>query len=529
MTEPILSARGLRATAGEHVLLDGIDLDLRPGTALAVIGRSGAGKTTLGWALQGESPPGIALSGEVRLHGTELLELTDGQRRGARAGTTSVLPQHPAAVLNPMRRIGKVLRELATLRHPRRAEQDEAVRGALATARLDPEPALLRRFPHQLSGGQQQRVALAQALITEPGIVILDEPTTGADTLTKSETADMLEDLAARGTALVLLTHDLPLARRLAHDTLVLHEGRIVESGPGTRPLHAPAHARSREILAAEPVLTADSGQARHRPDPVLRAEGLGHRAKDGAPLLTGVELAVRPGWCAAIVGPSGAGKTTLARCLAGLTRPDAGRVLLGEAELAPTARQRPREHRRQVQHVHQDARAAFDPHRPVIQQVARTAELLRNVPRGEALAEAEEALADLGMDPVQARRGPAGLSGGQLQRAAVARGLLAHPSVLICDEITSALDVINQSELFRALEAAKSTLDVGILLISHDFAAVSELADEVHLMQDGCLVESATPHELLTTPRSRTARALVAAAREHHQPPAERGDPQPR
>ncbi|GAB3691123.1 ABC transporter ATP-binding protein [Saccharopolyspora tripterygii] len=517
MTEPALSARGLRATAGEHVLLDGIDLDVRPGTALAVIGRSGVGKTTLGWALQGESPPGVALSGEVRLHGTDLLELTDGQRRAARAGTTSVLPQHPAAVLNPMRRIGRVLRELAALRHPRRAEQDEAVRHALATARLDPEPALLRRFPHQLSGGQQQRVALAQALITEPGIVILDEPTTGADTLTKAETADMLEALVGRGTAVVLLTHDLPLARRLAHDALVLHEGRIVEDGPGTRPLHAPAHARSREILAAEPVLTADVGDARSRPDPVLRADGLGHRAKDGASLLTDVDLAVRAGWCSAIVGPSGAGKTTLARCLAGLTRPDTGRVLLGETALAPTARRRPREHRRQVQLVHQDARAAFDPHRPVIQQVARTAELLRNVSRRQAMAEAEAALGDLGLDPAQAWRGPSGLSGGQLQRAAVARGLLAHPSVLICDEITSALDVINQSELLRALATAKSTLDVGMLLISHDFAAVSELADEVHLMRGGRLVESATPHELLTNPRTSTASALVAAAREHH------------
>ena len=517
MTEPILSARGLRATAGEHVLLDGIDLDLRPGTALAVIGRSGAGKTTLGWALQGESPPGVALSGAVRLHGSDLLELSDGHRRRARAGRTSVLPQHPAAVLNPMRRIGAVLRELAALRHPRRAERDEAVRNALAAARLDPEPALLRRFPHQLSGGQQQRVALAQALITEPGIVVLDEPTTGADTLTKSETAAMLEDLATRGTALVLLTHDLPLARRLAHEALVLHEGRIVESGPGTRPLHAPAHARTREILAAEPVLTAEAGDARARPDPVLRAEGLGHRAKDGAPLLAEVDLAVPPGWCAAIVGPSGAGKTTLARCLAGLTRPDTGRVLLGETDLAPAARRRPREHRRQVQLVHQDARAAFDPHRPVIQQVARTAELLRNVPRREALAEAEDALADLGLDPAQARRGPAGLSGGQLQRAAVARGLLAHPSVLICDEITSALDVINQSELFRALETAKFGRGTGIVLISHDFAAVSELADEVHLMRGGRLVESAAPHELLANPRTGTASALVAAAREHH------------
>lgn len=517
MTQPALTARGLRASAGAKPVLNGIDLTLSPGMVLAVVGQSGAGKTTLGLALQGECLPGIALAGSVDVGGTELLECTDAQRRRARAGKISLLPQHPASVLNPMRRIGKTLRELAALRHPSRARQDETLREVLVAVRLEPTQRLLRRFPHQLSGGQQQRVALAQALITEPDIVILDEPTTGADTVTKSETADMLEGLAENGTTLVLLTHDLPLARRLAHDTVVLHHGEVVEHGPGTQPLHTPRHDRTREILAAEPHLVTETDVVRPRPSAVLHAEAIGHRAKDGTALLIGVDLTVRSGWCAAIVGPSGSGKTTLARCLAGLIRPDTGRIRLGDVRLAPSARHRTREHRRHVQYVHQDVRASFDQRKSVIQQVARTAELLRHVSRHLAFREAEDMLAMLGLEPAQTRRRPTELSGGQLQRAALARALLARPSILICDEITSALDVLNQAELFRTLSTLKSTMDVSIVLISHDFAAVSALADEVHLLEAGRLVESASPQALLADPQSELAATLVRAARKHH------------
>jgi peptide/nickel transport system ATP-binding protein len=517
VNEPILTTRGLSAAAGEQLLLDSVDLELSPATVLAVVGESGSGKTTLGLALQGESRSGIALRGDVRLHGTGLLESTEVQRRRARAGKTAMVPQHPAAVLDPVRRIGRTLRELAALRHTKRAARDEAVRKALAAARLDPAPRLLRRFPHQLSGGQQQRLVLAQALITEPAVIILDEPTTGADTVTKSEIASTLDDLVNAGTALVLLTHDLPLARRLAHDVLVLRSGRVVEHGPGIRPLRTPAHECTREMLLAEPQLTPGDGGGKIRSPAVLHGEGLGKRARDGAPLLNDVNLTVRSSTCAAIVGSSGAGKTTLARCLAGLTRPETGRVFAGGVELAPLARHRPREHRRHVQYVHQDARGSFDPRRSVLDQIARTGELLREVPHQRCLQEAEGVVGMLGLDPSQVRRPPQELSGGQLQRAALARALLARPAVLICDEITSSLDVVNQAELVQLLTAIKSETGVGVVLISHDLAAVSALADEVHLLHEGRIVESATPQALLSDPRSHVGNTLVAAAREQH------------
>ncbi|TWH19426.1 ABC transporter ATP-binding protein [Prauserella rugosa] len=530
MTAPILTVRGLRAVAGESVLLDGIDLDVTPGSVLAVVGRSGSGKTTLGYALQGQDRPGIALSGSVRLHGSssgelpagelssgELLGRTDAERRRLRTGVTAMVPQHPQAVLNPMRRIGAALRELAALSQSRRSARGEAVRTALAAARLDPSVA--GRFPHQLSGGQQQRVALAQALITRPGLVVLDEPTAGADPVTTSEIADTLADLVAGGTALVLLTHDLPLARRLADSTIVLHDGRVAERGDGASPLEAPDTDHGRTLVGAEARLEAPAPRSAGPRRSVLVADGVGYRAPRGATLLSDVNLTVRAGACVAIVGRSGAGKTTLARGLAGLTPFDSGEVRWGEHPLPPSARRRSAPQRRHVQYVHQDARGGFDPRRPVTHQIARTAELLRGLPRPQARREAEDLLAHWGVGPEQARRRPEQLSGGQLQRAAVVRALLARPAVLVCDEVTSALDTVTRTDLLTTLADLRSTQDTAVVLISHDLAVVTALAEEVHVLDGGRLVETASPDALLTAPRSRAAAELVTAMQHHHIP----------
>ncbi|MQA08687.1 MAG: ATP-binding cassette domain-containing protein [Pseudonocardiaceae bacterium] len=515
----MLATSGLRARASGHTLLDGIELSIFPGRVLAVLGESGSGKTTLGLALHGEYRHGIELAGSVRLHGTELLGLPDRRRRAARAGVLGHLPQHPATVLNPVRRIGSVLAEYAGLRHRHRSARRTAVAEALHAAQMPAEPWLLRRYPHQLSGGQQQRVALALALITRPEVLVLDEPTTGLDTTTKADVTNMLAGLVGAGTALVLLTHDLALARRLADEVIVLQDGRVIEHGPGTRPLHAPAQPHSRRLLASEPRLldrpTGARGTRHGVRDLVVR--GLGRRATDGTELLADINLVLPGGQCLAIIGRSGAGKTTLARCVAGLTRPGTGQVLLGDVPLAATARQRGPAQRRLVQYVHQDASASFDEYRPVGVQVARTARLLRGMAREDARREAIELCESLGLRADQLLRHPFELSGGQLRRAALARALLARPAVLLCDEITASLDLVNQAELLDVLAHARSTMDISLMLISHDLAAISGIADQICLLQDGRCVETASTYRLLTAPESRGARDLVAAARLGH------------
>jgi peptide/nickel transport system ATP-binding protein len=500
VSEPVLAARGLSARVGDRILLDRVDLALAAGEVLAVVGASGSGKTTLGLALQGERRGRVQLDGSVRLFGEELLDCREARRRAVRAGRIASLPQHPAAVLNPARRVGRVLGELAALRHPR-AERKAAVRRALHRARLDADPALLNRYPHQLSGGQQQRLALAQALVTEPRVVVLDEPSTGLDTVTKEQIAVMLGELAESGTGLLLLTHDAALVRMLAHDVRVLRDGKLCGRGGSPVPTGG----------GGPPVPPAES---RRNSAAVLQVSGLGRRTRTGAVLLDGVDLQLQRGRCLAVVGPSGAGKTTLARCVAGLCRPTAGRIVIGGELMPPTIGQRSRQQRSRVQYVHQDARSSFDPRRKLLRQVARTAELLRSVGRHRAEGEAREVLARLGIPPGQVELRAGELSGGQLQRAALARALLAEPEVLVLDEVTSSLDAASRAELLALLRDWKSSGAAGVVFISHDLASVTELADEVAVIANGRCVETGSLEQLLTRPVSAVGRELVVAAR---------------
>jgi peptide/nickel transport system ATP-binding protein len=441
----MITVSGLTAAAGGHRILHPVDLTLAAGETLVVLGESGSGKSTLGLALLGEAGPGVRLGGSVV---------------GAGVGH---LPQHPGTALDPVRRIGAVLRELAGIRH---RDTRPVVAAACAAARLD--PALLRRFPHQLSGGQQQRAALAQVLATEPVVLVLDEPTTGLDPGTAAELVDRLLELRAAGTALVLLTHDHTVARRLGGRAIELADGRVVRRGDIAE-LVPEQRAGPSAVAAAE------------RP-PRLVARGLRVADRAGRAVLRGVDLEVAAGELIAVVGRSGAGKTTLGRVLAGLV-PAAGTVAVDGAVLP---RRRRRADRRRVQYVHQDARATFRPHRPVLEQVARPAVLLRGASRAEAREAAAALLGRLGLDPATAERRPGTLSGGQLQRAAVARALVARPEVLVADEVTSALDARHRARVLAALDGLRRTHATAVLLISHDLPLVEQVADRVLVVEDG-------------------------------------------
>ncbi|ALE81698.1 ABC transporter ATP-binding protein [Pseudonocardia sp. HH130629-09] len=476
---PVLEVRGLGATTADGaVLLDGVDLALDAGRVLAVVGPSGAGKSTLGLALLGEAATGVRPTGSVRVAGTELVGPDPRAVRAARAGRVGHLPQHPGIVLDPVRRAGPVLDELAATVHGRgRAARDAraaAVRHALDRAGLGDEPQLATRFPHQLSGGQQQRMALALTLVTAPAVIVLDEPTTGLDPATTRAVVDRLATLAAGGTALVLLTHDLDSVRRL-DDALgdrapvgfvALDRGRVTARGD----------AADLPATAAGPDTRGDAEGAPAR----LAVRGLGVRTAGGVDLLTGVDLDVAAGELVAVVGPSGAGKTTLGRALAGLV-PSAGTVRVDGAGT-----------RRPVQYVHQDCRSAFLDHRPVLDQVARPGVLLHGRSRAGAHADAAALLARLGVARDVAARRPGGLSGGQLQRASVARALLARPAVLVADEATSALDAEHRALVLAELRRACGD-GLAVVLVSHDPVAVSA-ADRVVTVADGRVLPTPDP-----------------------------------
>ncbi|MFI9811964.1 ABC transporter ATP-binding protein [Saccharothrix variisporea] len=468
----VVHVEDLRAVAGERVLVDGVSFALSAGRVLALVGASGSGKTTTGLALLGEHAPGVTVTGRVSV-----------------AGRVGFVPQQPAGALNPVRRIGGVFREIP----------GGDVATALRRARVPVE--LLRRFPHELSGGQQQRVVLAQALVGDPALVVADEPTTGQDPITRAEIVDELASLAAQGVAVVLLTHDLDVMRALADEVVVLRNGRVVEAGP-VGLLDRPREAYTRDLVAAQPRVTVPLPSALR--SPLLQVRGLTARHRKTV-VLRDVDLDLGAGECLAVVGRSGSGKTTLARCLAGLHARYAGSVRVGDTVLPKSLRRRTRSQLAAVQYVFQDPRSSFDPRRTVLEQVERTAVRL-----GDGTG-ALDGLAAVGLDEATVRRRPGALSGGELQRAALVRALLARPDVLVCDEITSGLDTLTQASLLDLLAG----LPCAVVLVSHDLAVVARLADRVAVLHQGLLVEHGSAGDVLGSPTHPVTIGLLGRAME--------------
>ncbi|WP_410791821.1 ABC transporter ATP-binding protein [Kribbella sp. C-35] len=484
----VVEVRDLGVRIAGRDIVSGVSFTLAAGSITALVGESGSGKTTTALALLGER----AATGHLEI-----------------AGSIGYLPQQPSGALNPVRRIGAVLKEIARLHAPR-AHVRQRVLDALQQAQLPDGEQLLRRYPHQLSGGQQQRVVLAHELIGRPALLIADEPSTGQDAVIRAGLIDELRAVARQGIAILVLTHDLHLVRRLAHHVLVMNSGRIVEAGPPAEILSAPQHPYTRRLVYAQQVralpASPPSGSA------VLTVDDLvaGHRRTE---TLHKVSLTIESGDTLAIVGRSGSGKTTLARCIAGLHPYRSGDLLLGDTRLSPLLRRRTREQLARIQYVHQDTRASFNEFTPVLEQVARTAERLRGVDRAEARQRALDGLSRLGIPETTATRLPAALSGGELQRAALVRALLAEPDLLICDEITSGLDTVVQAELIDVLRTLQESTRCALLIITHDLSVVASLARRVAVLDSGQIVEHGTAAGLLAEPQHPVTRALVTAS----------------
>ncbi|MFI0480236.1 ABC transporter ATP-binding protein [Actinomadura sp. 9N215] len=493
----MIEVRGLMARAGAVELVRGVDLGVRGGGVTALVGPSGSGKTTTALALLGESAPGVELRGSVKVAGVPVVDERGVTLEAARlrGGTIAYLPQHPGSALNPARRTGAVIKELARLHGA------TTVTDAVTKAQLSPERSVLRRFPHQFSGGQRQRVALAQVLACGPEALILDEPSTGLDTVTRMRLVQELAALAADGMALLLLSHDHDIVRALADHVVMLDDGRVTAQGTPQDVLPAPAAPapRRKPAPAAPPRLELRNLTA------WLRAGGRGEVLHD-------VSLSLLPGGCLGIAGPSGGGKTTLARCVAGLHERHRGRILLDGTALPPL-RRRDRTQTRRVQYVWQEVRGSFDERRTVLDQVARTAVRLRGTSPENAAAEAADLLARLGVAPDTARRPPAALSGGELQRAAFVRAALARPDVLVCDEITTALEDAATGRVLD--EIARLRADgTSVLWIGHDLALLARVADELAVLDGGRVVEHGDLGRVLEAPESDTTRLLIRAAR---------------
>lgn len=469
MTAPALVLSGLtiRDAQGEALVAD-IDLSLAPGRALLLIGETGSGKSLIAQAVMGLLPRGFTASGTIAINGHDAIPASQaGLLQLLWAREIMLLPQEPRAALDPTMRIG---RQLAT------PQRDQSVSPSTALAAVGLAPETEQAFPGELSGGMAQRVLIASALVGRAPLLIADEPTKGLDAARIGQTRALLADLVARGRALLIITHDIALARSFAGDVAVLSEGRIVEQGPASEVLDAPRHAYTRAWLEADPAGWRPCLRCCAVDEPVLAAHALGFGYPRHAPLFSGIDIHVPAGGVLAVTGPSGCGKSTLGNILLGLQRPQSGTVSWqgvdpyrdrsGKARL-----------RRAYQKLHQDPASVFMPHRSIgqhlqdLQEVAPELVLERDCPPLlDRLKLSDRLLARL----------PSEISGGEAQRLALARILLLRPALIVADEPTSRLDPLVQRETMLLLRDIIMERQIGLILIGHDRKLLSASADEI-------------------------------------------------
>ncbi|MEU2246410.1 ABC transporter ATP-binding protein [Streptomyces sp. NPDC019224] len=515
----LIEVSGLTIAApGGPPVLDAVSLTVRRGERVCVVGESGSGKTTLALALLGALRPGLrATAGQVVVDGQDVLALRGAALRRHRRRVVSYLPQDPATALTATLRVRGQLTELSA------TSSTAEVSRRLAEVALPGDVPFQRRFPHQLSGGQQQRLALARSTSSMPDVLVLDEPTTGLDVHAQRAVMEQIDRLArARDLALVLITHDLSVAGT-ADRLVVMRRGRIVEQGPLPGTLDQPAAAYTRELIRATPSLEgATRARAALRPPapesttPLLRVTGLsaGHgRGKQRRQVVSGVSFEVHRGESVALLGVSGSGKSTIARCLIGAHVPDTGTVSL-EGEVLPTAlRGRSPELRRRIQLVPQDSSGSLNPRRTVGSTLLRPLRHLLGMEPSAAAERMKELLTQVELDPALAGRHPHELSGGQRQRVSIARALAVNPEVLICDEMTSSLDVRVQAAILELLTGLRGELGLSVVLITHDLGVLASAADRALVLHEGRTCEQGPVSEVLTSPRHPWTRSLVTAA----------------
>ncbi|WP_374473345.1 ATP-binding cassette domain-containing protein [Arenimonas sp.] len=488
--EDALRLTGLEVHAGERRLLGPLDLALPAGECLALVGESGSGKSLTVAALLGLLPPGLAARGRLHVGQGADIALGSPEHAALRGRYLAWVPQDPQASLHPLRTVGAQLRE--SLRVLRGLGRDDARREARALfERLQlPEPdALLERHPHQLSGGQRQRVLIALALAGAPRVLLADEPTSALDPRLARESLALFDQLRRElGLAVLLVSHDLPLVAAHAQQLAILQRGELVERGDTAAVFATPAHAYTRELLAADRL----PAPAPSTPGPVLLQLESVAVAYPGAarPAVQDITLELRRGECLALVGESGSGKSSLGRALLRLVkRGVAGRIRLDGQDLLAADRSGLRALRRRIGVVFQDPYASLDPRLRVHDLVA---EPLRIHGIGDAAARAArvaELLPAVGLDPALASRWPHQLSGGQRQRVAIARALATRPELLVCDEAVSALDAQHRAGILALLGRLKREQGLALLFITHDFAAARALAERCAVLDQGRLV----------------------------------------
>ncbi len=511
MAETLLQMRGLRIEAtvyppGERprdvTIVDGVSLSLPKGRVLGLIGESGAGKSTIGLASMAYGRGGVRITGgEVILNGRDILKAGASGLRGLRGREVTYVAQSAAAAFNPARRLMEQVTE-AAVGHGVMSRERAETRAVELFRKLGlPNPDRFgSRYPHQVSGGQLQRAMTAMALCPEPSLVVFDEPTTALDVTTQIDVLAAIKDaIRDTGVAALYITHDLAVVAQISDEIMVLRHGKTVEHGTTDQIINAPREDYTRALVS---VRSNDHPEKPETGKPVLRVEGVTARYR-GLPVdvLKNVSVALEPGHTLAVVGESGSGKSTLARAITGLLPPARGRIHFAGRELSPALAGRSKEDLRELQMIYQMADVAMNPRQTVATIIGRPLEFyfgLRGSERDRRVAELLDAIE---MGKGFADRYPAELSGGQKQRVCIARALAAKPKLIICDEVTSALDPLVAEGILKLLLDLQAREGVAYLFITHDLATVKAIADSIAVMYRGEVVRYGPKSDVLAPP----------------------------
>ena len=518
--EALLEVRSLsvRYPGNKKEVLHQVDLTLAPGTITCVIGESGSGKSTLLQAVL-QLPGKVEITGgDIAFRGQRLQTMPEAKRRIIRGSGMGVVFQEPGASLNPIRKIGRQFYD-ALHAHDRsitRAATQKRASAILKSMQFDDPERILDCCPLQLSGGMNQRVAIALAMVLNPALLLADEPTSALDVTVQLQIAEELLQIRKQyGTSILLITHNMGVAAKLADRIAVMYEGRIVEYGTREQVLYHPTHSYTKALLRAVPKLEHREAQASVEENgaPVLEVKHVdktfrepgGRRFK----ALEDLSLTVLEGECVGIVGESGCGKSTLARIITRLITPDHGFVKFCGMELSSQKRRELQKTYRDMKMIFQEPRSSFDP-RLTLGRSMRDALKPVMPDKKEQEREIGHLLELVGLDGSYAGMYPWQVSGGECQRAAIARAIAQNPRFLICDEATSALDVSVQAQIMELLTRIRREKKLSILFISHDLALVSSFCDRTYVLNHGRVVEAGETAQIIHAPKEPYTKRLI-------------------
>jgi len=498
-------------------IVNGLSMNLHKGEIVGLIGESGAGKSTFGLAGMGYTKPGCRIiSGSIMLEGEELVGAPPSRLREIRGNSVSYVAQSAAAAFNPAHRLIEQFVE-SPVQHGKMRSEEAARRGRDLYRQLDlPDPDHIgNRFPHQVSGGQLQRAMTAMAMGCDPRLIVFDEPTTALDVTTQIEVLSTIKEaVRARGVAAIYITHDLAVVAQLADRIMVLRYGDLVEEGNARELLENPTQEYTRRLLAVRS-LREEKG-ASEKDDTVLEVSGVSARyPRAEEVVLSDISVRVQKGKTVAVVGESGSGKSTLARVITGLLPPFEGNVRFRSELLSPALASRGREQLRSIQMIYQMPDVALNPRQKISEIIGRPLEFYMGLKGHERTTAVNRLLEQIELPADYAGRYPAQLSGGEKQRICIARALAAEPDLIICDEVTSALDQLVAEGILELLQNLQNQLGVSYLFITHDLATVKAIADSIVVMYQGRVVEQGAKAEILTPPHAPYTELLLSSVPE--------------